>query len=108
MVLRTDVGGDGRRGGRCVSFNLMLSELDKDMLGAVAAKRRVSQGQVVRDLIVAGYMMMCEAQPVCATGAGCLVAHMHHRAGQEPHLSTAPSADPMAGVPLVSSRPRRG
>lgn len=87
-----------------VSFNAMLSEVDKDMLASVAARRRVSQGQVVRDLITAGYMMFCEGQPVCATGTGCLVAHLHHRQGQEPHMSTAPSGDPMAGVPTVGSR----
>jgi len=92
---------------RDIAFNVLLSELDKDMLGALAARLRVSQGQVIRQLLAFGYLMVCEGQPTCASGQACFMAHLHNRQGQVPHMSAAPGFGPTA-VPGSELGERRG
>lgn len=92
---------------REIPFNVLLSQLDKEMLGALAAHLRVSQGQVIRQLVAYGYLMVCEAQPTCASGQACFMAHLHNRQGQVPHMSNAPGFGRTA-VPGTEIGERRG
>ncbi len=91
MGLMSDSGGYVGPPKKDVPFNCLFSTGEKDMLGVLAQTMRSSQAQVVRQLVVNAYLMSCEGQPRCASGMGCLVAHLHHRQGQEPHMSAAPS-----------------
>jgi len=92
---------------REIPFNVLLSELDKEMLGALAANLRVSQGQAIRQLVSYGYLMVCEGQPTCASGQACFMAHLHNRQGQVPHMSHAPGFGPTA-APGTELGERRG
>ena len=76
---------------RDISFNVLLSSLDVDMLGALGARLRVSKGQVLRQALSSMYLMVCEDQPTCASGQGCFMAHLHNRQGVVPHMSDAPA-----------------
>ena len=92
---------------RQIPFNVLLSELDKEMLGALAAKLRVSQGQVIRQALSYAYLMGCEGQPTCASGQACFMAHLHNRQGVVPHMSGAPGVG-VSRVPGSELGERRG
>jgi len=61
------------------TFNVILSELEKKRLAALAEKLKSSRGAVVRRLIDAAYQHAVLEVPTCADGSRCFTPQMHAR-----------------------------
>lgn len=62
---------------RNVQVNVMMSQSERDLITELTAYERVSAAQVVRAAIYARHAMIVKGVPNCASGARCIVPHMH-------------------------------
>lgn len=61
------------------TFNVILSDDEKERLAQLADKLKSSRGAVVRRLVDAAYQHAVLEVPTCADGARCFNPQMHTR-----------------------------
>jgi len=61
------------------TFNVILTDEEKERLAQLAAKLKSSRGAVVRRLVDAAYQHAVLEQPTCADGQRCYTPQMHAR-----------------------------